>query len=180
MDVNLVFFKTDGQRRDIPVAKSETIIGRGSDCDLQVPLLTVSRHHCRLEVSGDGVTVKDLGSANGTFVNNDRIEEAEIGPGDLFMVGPAVFTVQINGVPAEIQPLAPPKTGEDMDLEGDGGEAFFDIEAEIAAELEDSGELDNTSMDPVEELSSGDTPDPLDALEALSDDEQNDDPPPEQ
>lgn len=48
-------------------------IGRGSDCLLRLPCddahLHVSRHHCLLDVSPDAISVRDLGSLNGTFIN---------------------------------------------------------------------------------------------------------------
>ena len=49
------------------------IIGRSSDCPLQVPAMEVSRHHCVLEVDPPTVRVRDLGSRNGTRVDGEMI-----------------------------------------------------------------------------------------------------------
>jgi pSer/pThr/pTyr-binding forkhead associated (FHA) protein len=104
MDVKLVMFRNDGTRKDFPVVNDTVTVGRGETCELRVPLLSVSRRHCQIVVEGDTVTVKDLGSSNGTFVNNKRVTEEVLKPGDRLVLGPVVFTVQIDGKPEEIKP----------------------------------------------------------------------------
>ena len=106
MEIKLVMFKSDGQRKDFPVSGPTTTLGRGEDCDLQVPLLSVSRRHCELGLTDQGIKAKDLGSSNGTYVNNKRISgEVVLKAGDRLAVGPVVFTVQIDGWPEEIRPV---------------------------------------------------------------------------
>ncbi len=105
MDVKLVMFKANGQRKDFPIINPVTVMGRGENCDLRVPLLNVSRRHCELSVSAKTVKVKDLASSNGTFVNNNRVNETIVKAGDRIAIGPVVFTVQIDGVPDEIKPI---------------------------------------------------------------------------
>ena len=48
-------------------------LGRSAECDISIPSDEISRHHAKLQVVPDGVTVEDMGSANGTFVNNQRV-----------------------------------------------------------------------------------------------------------
>jgi len=103
MKVKLVMFKADGQRKDVPITGPVTVLGRGEDCNLRLPVVDVSRRHCELRLSGDKLTVKDLGSSNGTYVNNKRINEAGLDAGDRLVIGPVVFTVQIDGRPEEIR-----------------------------------------------------------------------------
>ena len=59
------------------------LIGRGEDCDLRLPRepgpLDISRHHCLLELGPDGVTVADLGSLHGTYVNGELIGQRPAG-----------------------------------------------------------------------------------------------------
>ena len=106
MEIKLVMFKNDGQRKDFPVSGPITAIGRGEDCGLRVPLLSVSRRHCELSLTDQGIKVKDMGSSNGTYVNNKRISgEMVLKAGDRIAVGPVVFTVQIDGWPEEIRPV---------------------------------------------------------------------------
>ncbi|HET6545291.1 MAG TPA: FHA domain-containing protein [Rhodanobacteraceae bacterium] len=57
-------------------------IGRQGDSDIVVPSGEISRHHARLKAAADGVMVEDLGSANGTFINDKRIQSGLLKPGD--------------------------------------------------------------------------------------------------
>ena len=102
MAVNLVFFTKKGLRKDVPLSNGVTVLGRRPDCDVRIPVGYVSRKHCRIINRQDKTLVQDLGSANGTFINSQRIMEAVINAGDRLSVGPMVFTVQIDGKPAEI------------------------------------------------------------------------------
>jgi len=59
------------------------MIGRSNDCDVCIPSDEISRHHAKLQVVPDGVMAEDLGSANGTFVNNQRVHGSVLmKPGD--------------------------------------------------------------------------------------------------
>jgi DNA-binding CsgD family transcriptional regulator len=74
--------------RDVALPKGEFIIGRGQECDLWVEDVLVSRKHCRLRVSDEGVEVEDLGSRNGIFVNGRKIEKRrKLAHGDVMLVG---------------------------------------------------------------------------------------------
>lgn len=165
MDVNLVMFKNDGQRKDFPVKTSVTVIGRGENCDLRVPLVSVSRRHCEVTVAGQTIRAKDLASSNGTYVNNKRITEVELKAGDRLVVGPIVFTVQIDGVPGEIKPVKTKAESpvdeqvadaEVVDLAG-AGEPI--IESARPAQTADEA---TAVLEPTAEL------DPIAALEALA------------
>ncbi len=105
MDVTLIMFKENGQRKDFALDPGQTVIGRQEACDLRIPLPEISRKHTVLIVSQEAVTIRDMGSANGTYVNNKRVAEQELSPGDHIVIGPMVFTIQINGEPPEIRPV---------------------------------------------------------------------------
>jgi pSer/pThr/pTyr-binding forkhead associated (FHA) protein len=105
MDVALVMFMENGERRDFPLTKPRIVIGRNTECDLQLSLGVISRRHCELLLKNNHVLVRDLGSSNGTYVSNKRIQEAPVGAGETLMIGPVIFTVLINGAPAEIKPV---------------------------------------------------------------------------
>lgn len=111
MAVNLVFFSRNGRRKDISLGDGVTIVGRRPDCDIRIPLLYVSRKHCRFICKEDKMVLQDLGSANGTFVNSERIMEAEVNPGDQIGVGSVTFTIQIDGEPSDIDKPAFPSAG---------------------------------------------------------------------
>lgn len=87
--------------KEVPFQNSRLLIGRGDDCSLRIPASEVSRHHCEVvfDEDEDAVTVKDLGSSNGTFVNGRKVSEEEITPGDTITVGPATFVLRLNGFP---------------------------------------------------------------------------------
>src|SRR3954469_22951994 len=101
MQAILVMFRSTGERRSFSVTRDVTVIGRREDCDLIIPLGEVSRKHCRLVKDGDLLKVEDLGSANGTYLNGQRVQESLLAPGDTVQVGPVVFVLQLGGAPAD-------------------------------------------------------------------------------
>jgi len=64
-----------------------TSAGRHPDSDIFLDDVTVSRRHAEFYRHGDGFTVRDVGSLNGTYVNRERIEEAELFGGDEVQIG---------------------------------------------------------------------------------------------
>ena len=109
MDVNLVLFKKDGSQRSFSLPDSITVIGRRHDCDLCIPLKTVSRRHCQVNQNKEAIKIRDLGSRIGTFLNGKRIEEEALKAGDYIKIGPLIFLLQINGQPEKIVPPKPIK-----------------------------------------------------------------------
>jgi two-component system, cell cycle response regulator len=81
-----------------------TTIGRGSDNDIALQSDAVSRHHAKIERRGMHVIVTDLGSTNGTFVNDDptRLQESRLERGDLLRIGGTVFKY-LSGMDFETQ-----------------------------------------------------------------------------
>jgi len=157
MEAILVLFKANGQWKDFPLVNATTVIGRGESCDLRIPLLSISRRHCELVMSGEVLKVKDLASSNGTFINNKRVNEARLKAGDRLVVGPIIFTVQIDGEPEEVYPT---KTRAQMLAEQGEAEEIVDLEAGIVSQPGASG---------VEEVAAAaEDFDPITALEALA------------
>ena len=102
MEVTLVAVKADGAQRDAAMKRARLIIGRKKECDIRVPVPSVSREHCELRVEGGRLIAKDLGSSNGTYINGERIQEMEVTAGQILGIGPAVFVIRIDGKPVEI------------------------------------------------------------------------------
>jgi diguanylate cyclase (GGDEF)-like protein len=73
------------------------IIGRSSKCDVQIDQESVSRNHCKLINTGKSVLVRDLGSTNGTYVNDDPVDEHVLRDGDLIKVGRTIFKFLTGG-----------------------------------------------------------------------------------
>ena len=167
MDVKLVMFKPNGQRKDFPIINPTTVIGRAESCDLRVPLLSVSRRHCELTVAKDAVKVRDLASSNRTYVNNQRVNELALEAGDRLVVGPVVFTLEVDGLPEEIRPV---KTkGQILAETGQlGAEEIAEMEADIVAQPGASRlEVSKAGEPAAEDV------DPIAALEALASDSES-------
>ena len=143
MEVRLVVASGKNAGRVVPVTGGRFFIGRAEDCHLRPNTDLVSRHHCVIMVEDGFVTIRDLGSRNGTCVNGERIRgEEELNNGDKISVGPLEFvvewTVELSGqkqpkvehIPeaaartVESSNEAPPKDGDEFDLsDWLGGEA---------------------------------------------------------
>ena len=68
-------------------------IGRSDDCHIQINEPTISRHHAHIDVAGDQVSVEDLASRNGLFVNGKRLTKGMLRPGDCLGVGSIELTL---------------------------------------------------------------------------------------
>lgn len=108
MDVTLVLFKKNGSQKTFPLSSNVTVIGRRQDCDLCIPLKSVSRKHCQLSSNSDALKIRDLDSHNGTYLNSKRVEEAAVKAGDYIRIGPLTFLIQVDGKPEKIVP--PPQS----------------------------------------------------------------------
>jgi diguanylate cyclase (GGDEF)-like protein len=71
-------------------SRSEHTVGRRSDLDLHIDVDSVSRRHARLVRHGEDWWVEDLGSTNGTFVNDDPVGRRKLDDGDIVRFGEAV------------------------------------------------------------------------------------------
>ena len=103
MNVKLVIFRQDGSKREFPIQSGTTTIGRKETCNIRIPLANVSRRHAEIVLEEDSPTLRDLGAANGTFLNNRRVTEEGLEAGDQIVIGPVVFTVQIDGKPTDAE-----------------------------------------------------------------------------
>ena len=73
--------------RTIPVSGDMAVLGRSADCDIPFPDNNLSRHHCRIRKWAGRWMIEDLQSKNGTFVNGQRVNSANLNPGDLITIG---------------------------------------------------------------------------------------------
>ena len=80
-----------------PLEKKEVHIGRTSDCDIVVDMDSVSRRHATLKRDDEVVHIADLGSTNGTYVNNALVEYRELCDGDQVKIGNAIFKFLSGG-----------------------------------------------------------------------------------
>lgn len=77
----------DDEGRYFTLAGGVTRIGRHADSDVVLDDITVSRRHCELQHQSGGYLVRDMGSLNGTYVNQERVDESEVRHGDEIQVG---------------------------------------------------------------------------------------------
>jgi diguanylate cyclase (GGDEF)-like protein len=81
-----------------PLGREPVLFGRGDDCQVQIPDASVSRAHARIHLGGDGrYVVTDLGSTNGTFVNNVLRRESPLADGDYLRIGNCIFRFLAGG-----------------------------------------------------------------------------------
>lgn len=145
MNVNLILLKNDGSQKVFALPSNITVIGRRPDCDLCIPLTSVSRRHCQLNYDQGVLKIRDFGSHNGTFLNGKRIENTAVQAGDSIKVGPLTFVLQINGQPAttalpDLAALSSPQ--QDMPTD-DAMDELFDSFTELD-ELDSSAETGST------------------------------------
>jgi|GEM_PF-1482744 len=145
-------------------------IGRGRGTTIMLPHPLVSRQHCELFEAGGKLMVRDMGSLNGTFVNNQRITESVIMPGELLTIGAVTFraayeideSVAIKGVSSSdtnISTQGPLETALASDLPD--VEEFVDDLADV--EIEEIDPLETRSAGP------GSTPRPDATIEEVMD-----------
>jgi len=73
------------------------VLGRSSKCDIQIDQESVSRAHSKIVNAGRAIRIRDLGSTNGTYVNDEQIEERTLGDGDLIKIGRTIFKFLAGG-----------------------------------------------------------------------------------
>ena len=107
MKVQLIVVQGKPEGKVIPLTMPILKIGRGEDCHLRPNSELVSREHAEFAVTPDKVTVRDLGSRNGTLVNGKALTGAyTLKDRDLVQVGPLTFAVSIQGAPVPASPSA--------------------------------------------------------------------------
>lgn len=87
-----------------PLNTPATFIGREQGCDVRLNVDGIDPLHCLLITGVDGVRIRDLNSAHGTFVNGVRTHHLQLHNGDLLTVGPFQFRVEITTIPATDDP----------------------------------------------------------------------------
>jgi pSer/pThr/pTyr-binding forkhead associated (FHA) protein len=85
---------------------SEIIVGRSSDLDMVLVEDMVSRRHAKITVSEEQVSIQDLGSTNGTFVNGERIKRANLNDGDRVLIGTSIIKLVTSDAAAAAAPAA--------------------------------------------------------------------------
>ena len=72
-------------------------LGRSNKCDIQIDQESVSRAHSKITNAGRSVRIRDLGSTNGTYVNDELVEERTLADGDFIKIGRTIFKFLSGG-----------------------------------------------------------------------------------
>jgi pSer/pThr/pTyr-binding forkhead associated (FHA) protein len=111
-------------------------VGRDSSNDIVVDNKIVSRHHAHFTINSQGqVVIKDLGSPNGTYVNDVKTTGCVLAPGDVVKLGNVVFDWQLNLKLFNQQLNSNPGSSEKISEQGNPLPNSLHISSFIAAEL---------------------------------------------
>jgi pSer/pThr/pTyr-binding forkhead associated (FHA) protein len=83
----LVLRGGEGEGQHFVLSSPVTKIGRHADSDIALDDITVSRRHCDISQEAGRFIVRDVGSLNGTYVNQKRVDAAELTQGDELQIG---------------------------------------------------------------------------------------------
>ena len=90
----------------VPLFKKELLVGRRESCDIALRFPNVSSHHCRLECHEGYWYVRDLNSKNGVRVNNVKVQDHLLKPGDELRIAKHKYRVEYS--PTDNGAVGPP------------------------------------------------------------------------
>lgn len=82
-------------------------VGRLEDNTMHIPDASVSSHHAEIVVNGDDIFIVDVGSTNGTFINNEKVHDGLLKPGQTLRFGSVELKID-DGKPLPAPPPPPP------------------------------------------------------------------------
>ena len=98
----LKFISGKYQGGEFPLkADKQVVIGRSSELDMVLVEDMVSRKHAKISVNAGKITIEDLGSTNGTFVNGEKIKQARLKEGDRILIGTSILKLVHQGSDAQ-------------------------------------------------------------------------------
>ena len=96
MNVQLVVASGSRAGQAIPITGERFVIGRADDCNLKPRSELISRYHCEIFLEDGEMFVRDMGSKNGVFLNDNQITQTnQLKNGDKLAIGPLEFFVNI-------------------------------------------------------------------------------------
>lgn len=133
-----LFYTFDDIEQFIEVNKGQSTIGRSSSATFTIRHDTISKVHTLLNYQNGVLTIEDMGSSNGTFINGVKVSKSEVKPSDTIKVGKVAFRVEMT--PEEIEAYnavkgvttdndITPAAGVDVvtDKPGQKSETYFDL-----------------------------------------------------
>ena len=90
---HLIVLYPQSEFAELPLELGTVVLGRGQDADIRFEDELVSRRHCALTFDGQSVTVEDLGSTNGTFVDGNYINKQILDSDNRLQIGKIVLKI---------------------------------------------------------------------------------------
>jgi hypothetical protein len=106
----LIYHDSDGMDKVLLLGSEPVLIGRATECQVQTQDAMVSRRHARIYWDGN-YWIEDLGSSNGVYVGNDKVQKAPFRPGDTVTCGSLVMRMVPDTSPRTTGGMAPMTTG---------------------------------------------------------------------
>jgi pSer/pThr/pTyr-binding forkhead associated (FHA) protein len=113
-----------------------TTVGRVEDNTFQIADPSVSSHHCEVQLRGSEIFIRDLNSTNGTFINDARVTESVLKPGQTLKLGQVELKLEADGAPvptaaapAPARAATPAKKSVDATLVMPRGVSLGDLES---------------------------------------------------
>ena len=132
--------------RSYTFAKKEVSIGRDPDCDIHLENTGISRRHARIERTPGGYVLEDLGSSNGTFLNDEPVGREFLGHDDVVQIGKFALWVGVESDRRESPDLrenpAPPTAYE--------GTVVLDPDSLLEMQRKSRGETPRTTRLPAD------------------------------
>jgi len=91
-----------GRAHELKVER--TSVGRVEDNAFQIPDPSVSSHHCIIQLRGPEIFINDLNSTNGSYINDARITESVLKPGQTLRLGQVELKLEVEGMPSVVPP----------------------------------------------------------------------------
>lgn len=95
--VNPTLVLEDGSNRSYNLQQGGNVVGRGQEANFRLPDTGVSRRHLEIQWDGRGAMLVDLGSTNGTTVNNNPVQQWQLVDGDVIRIGHSSLTFRLHG-----------------------------------------------------------------------------------
>src|SRR4051812_3524304 len=95
----LIYHDSDGVDKVINLGSDPLLIGRAAECQVQTQDAMVSRRHARIIWDGN-YWIEDLGSSNGVYVGNEKVQRARVRPGDRVPCGSLVLRLMPGARPS--------------------------------------------------------------------------------
>jgi pSer/pThr/pTyr-binding forkhead associated (FHA) protein len=126
----LVVISEGSKGKTVEVSTETVTVGRSEDNGCQVPEASVSSRHCELTAKGEDILIKDLGSTNGTFLDDKSVAEATMKKGQLLRLGSVELRFEgDDGKPVgnvATKTITPPRGGVKLDGMEKGSKAPSD------------------------------------------------------